>query len=130
MFGKNQSATATGTGMPPTRRLAVVRSALVLSLLAIAFGAAQGTASAAPQASFSVTCAIGGQTTVSWQHARVNKLQIDWYNPATTVFVAHPTVAGHAPNGQLSMPTPDGATVVEVDFYSDTTENSITVTCS
>ena len=111
--------------------LAGARGVIVLVLLAAAFAVSQAPASAAtPQPSYTATCSLAGQTTVTWAHSRVTHLQIDWYNPNTTIQVIHPTVSSNAPKGSLSASTPVGATMVAVSFYTDTTENSLIVACS
>jgi hypothetical protein len=56
--------------------------ATALSLLAV-LGA--GLAGAAP-GSYTVTCAAGGQTSVSWRHAKLDQVAFTWADSAGTAY--------------------------------------------
>jgi hypothetical protein len=117
-----------------TKRTNKLRSVLAVALLGAAFAVSQETASAnAPQPSYSVKCALGDQTTVTWSHSKVIKLQIIWYDPGSGIAVTHPTISKGGPNGQFSVATPaaaSGTTAVHVDFYTDTTSGISEASCA
>ena len=92
--------------------------------------AARPAEAAQPSPSVSAVCNIGGQTTASWSHLKVIKLQVEWEDAINTILVEHPTFAHATPNGDWSFTTPANPTSLHVDFYTDTTENSITIKCT
>jgi hypothetical protein len=116
-----------------TKRTKSLRSVLAVALLGAAFAVSQETASAsAPQPSYTVNCALGGETTATWSHSKVTKLQIIWYDPGAGLAVTHPTISKGGPNGRFSVATPaaaSGTTTVHVDFYTDTTSGSFEAPC-
>lgn len=55
--------------------------ALTVALLSLTVLASSAWA-APPSPSFSVSCAVAGETVVTWKHVRVTSLDIDWYDSA------------------------------------------------
>lgn len=102
------------------RRLTAAAALLVLA-------ASAGSASAAPTPSYVVTCTLGGETTATWDHARIDTVTWDWgvssAGPAPNV--------PHPPRGFAEAPTPAGATTVTMSFHRvDGTADQVTQSCS
>ena len=119
--------------MVGTNRTNSLRSVLAVALLGAAFAVSQETASASgPQPSYTVKCALSGETTATWSHSKVAKPQIVWYDPGAGLAVTHPTISKGGANGRFSVATraaASGTTTVHIDFYTDTTSGSLEASC-
>jgi hypothetical protein len=103
------------------RRLTAAAALLLLAVSA-------GSASAAPAApTYTVTCALGGETTATWVHGKIVTVTWDWgiasSGPAPNV--------PHPPRGFAEAPTPAGAASVTMSFERvDGTVDQVTQPCS
>ena len=70
------------------------------SLLAVL---AQGVAGAAPNPRYDVTCVIGGQTTATWRHARLDQATFEWFTAgsATAYATYSAPLTPHPPRGSI-----------------------------
>jgi hypothetical protein len=55
------------------------------SLLAVQL---QDVAVAAPTPAYDVTCVVGGQTTVTWSHARLSQVTLEWFTAGSATAYA------------------------------------------
>jgi hypothetical protein len=85
-----------------------------------------------PPPTFDVSCAVGGDTVVSWKHVRVVSLDVDWFNAA-----GQPVAIGEGqPHGlKFSTPTPPGVDAggsvdVTVAFSDGTGAKLAPVSCT
>lgn len=104
-----------------TKRRLTAAAAL---LVAAAFS---GSANAAPTPSYTVTCAVGGETTATWAHGKIDSVSWDWgvgsSGPAPNV--------PHPPHGFAEAVTPAGATSVTMTFHRvDGTVDQVTQPCN
>jgi hypothetical protein len=102
------------------RRLTAAAALLVLAAYA-------GSADAAPTPAYTVTCAVGGETTATWKHGRIDSVTWTW--GATTVGPV--SNVPHPPSGFAESPTPAGATSVTMSFHRvDGTTDHVTQPCN
>jgi hypothetical protein len=89
----------------------------VIAVMLLA-GLGQGAAVAAPP-SYDLTCAVGGQTLVTWRHAKLDQATFTWVAPEGSG-VLYPTVvvplSPTPPHGFIVAPT--AATINGVDPVS------------
>lgn len=102
------------------RRLTAAAALLALTTFA-------GVAQASPTPSYTVTCTLGGETTATWTHGKIDTVSWDWgvgtAGPAPNV--------PHPPRGFAEAPTPAGAANVTMSFHRvDGTTDQVTVSCS
>jgi hypothetical protein len=109
---------------------AVAAGAVALAGILAVLLASHPAQAAQPQPSIGTVCNVGGQTTASWSHLKVTRLEVIWYDPATTLHVEHPAFEHATPNGQWSFTTPADATNLFVEFYTDATQSSIDIKCT
>src|SRR5207302_1137834 len=81
---------------------------ILLALLTLALGAAQGVAASAPSPSFGATCVGGGSTTGSWKHVHVDDVSFQWGWPPLTQYKTGADLPANpkAPAGRVSIATP------------------------
>jgi hypothetical protein len=63
---------------------------------------AQGVASAAPTPAYDITCVVGGETTVTWSHAKLDQAVLEWFTAgATTPYATTDPIplSPHPPHG-------------------------------
>jgi hypothetical protein len=75
------------------------------------------TATAAPTPDYTVTCAVGGQSGVTWSHAKLSGVTFDWTTGGSPVSTTVPTLSAHPPRGSILTVTPPGATSLTVTFH-------------
>ena len=78
-------------------------------------------AGAAPIGSYTVSCQVGGQTSVTWQHAKLDQVSFAWSDQAGAAFPgAAVPILFKQPHGYVITPTPKsgtgGPTSVTVSF--------------
>jgi hypothetical protein len=63
----------------------------------------QGVAGAAPTPRYDVTCVVGGQTTVLYQHAKLDQATFEWFTAgSTTAYVTYSApISPHPPHGSI-----------------------------
>jgi hypothetical protein len=93
----------------------MVRGTLVFAVLAAAFVVSQA-ATAAPTPAFFANCTQGENTTASWTRYRPATVEFTWSNGADTMTVTKTVPRGGAPTGALSVPSPQVANSVRVNF--------------
>jgi hypothetical protein len=77
--------------------------AMALSLL----GVLGPVADAAPSGSYTVTCLVGGQTSVTWRHVKLDQVTLAWSDQANTAFPSAVVPATFKPpHGYVITPTP------------------------
>jgi hypothetical protein len=68
-----------------------------------------GVAAAGPVGSYTLTCAVGGQTSVDWAHAKLSQVTFAWSDQANTAYPgAAVPVFFKPPHGYVITPTPKG----------------------
>jgi hypothetical protein len=75
------------------------------------------TATAAPTPDYTVTCAVGGQTGVTWSHAKLSSVTFAWTTSGGLVTNTVPGLSPHPPHGSILTATAGGATSVTVTFH-------------
>ena len=80
--------------MKPRLSLAVAASSLLFGVVAAAAGAA-------PTPSYDVTCAAAGQTNVTWNHAKLDQVTLEWFDAGVTTAYTSAAVpiTTHPPHG-------------------------------
>ena len=104
-----------------------MRGTLVLAVMAAAFAVPQG-ATAAPAPTFFDHCTEGETTTASWNRFRPTTVEFTWSNGADKITVTKTVPRGGAPRGELSVPSPQVADSVFVNFTGNG-GGTITVPC-
>ena len=99
---------------------------VVLSVVAVLVAVAPVAADAAKPprtASYDVACSFAsGQTTVSWSNIKLGHVVLTWYRPTGSdppfeqVGSSALVQPKRKPSGQVSAPTPEGATHVSAQF--------------
>jgi hypothetical protein len=89
------------------RRSIIAFTIAVIGLTVVSAGTP--ASAAPPQPSFNpVSCTVGGDTVVSWKHAHVTSLELDWYNSAGGLVA----IGQAQPHGmKFSTPTPPAVDV-------------------
>jgi hypothetical protein len=104
-----------------TKRRLTAAAALLVS------AAFAGSANATPTPSYTVTCAVGGETTATWVHGKIDSVSWDWGVNSTG---PAPNVP-RPPRGFAEAPTPALATSVTMSFHRvDGTVDQVTQPCS
>ena len=96
---------------------------LLLIGLVVAFAPAADAAKPPRTPTYDVACSFAsGQTTVSWSNIKLGHVTLTWYRPTGTdppfeqVGSSVGITLKRKPSGQVSAPTPDGATHVAAQF--------------
>ena len=63
----------------------------------------QGVAAAAPTPTYDVTCVVGGETTATWRHVKLDQVTLEWFTAGSTTAYASvtPPVTTHRPRGSV-----------------------------
>jgi hypothetical protein len=63
----------------------------------------QGVAVAAPTPVYDVTCVVGGQTSVTWSHAKLSQVTLEWFTAgSSTAYATLPVpITSHRPRGSI-----------------------------
>jgi hypothetical protein len=94
-----------------TKRLLTAAAAILL------LAAFAQTANAAPTPDYTVTCAVAGQSGVTWNHAKLESVTFDWTTTGSPVSTTVPVLSAHPPRGFIVTVTPAGATSLTVTFH-------------
>jgi hypothetical protein len=81
---------------------------LAAGLMLVGLAAAlSATASAAPSASYTVTCSASGSSAATWSHVRLDQVTFQWFAASdTTTFPSDPEIVkAKSPRGSISVPT-------------------------
>jgi len=118
-----------------------MRSRFLVVVVAMSLSGAlgQGIAGASPIPSYSISCAVGGNTTADWQRARVDQVDFEWFAPAgssgvfetVTVPVTSKGRHGSAFTTTLLSSTGVAPAGVTVTFtHADGTADHVEATCT
>jgi hypothetical protein len=89
------------------------------------------TATAAPKSPYTVTCAVGGQSSATWSHSKLSGMTFDWTTSGSPVSTTVPVFSAHPPHGLAVTVTPVGATSLTVTFHNtDGTDDQVTESCA
>jgi hypothetical protein len=96
-----------------------------------------GAAGAAPTPVYNISCVVGFNTTVSYQHVKVSQVKFEWSAPNTTFASVTVSITRKAPNGSAFSTTPvaglDGinpASVLVTFTRADGTVDSVSMPCA
>lgn len=97
-------------------------------VLVLAAFAQTATAAKSP---YTVTCALGGQSTATWSHSKLSGLTFMWTTSGTPVSTDVPVFSAHPPHGSALTVTAAGATSLTVTFHNtDGTDDPVTQPCT
>ena len=89
------------------------------------------TATATPTPDYTVTCAVGGQTDVTWSHAKLTSVTFVWTTGTGPLTSTVPVLSLHPPHGSILTVTAPGATSVTVTFHEASgVDDPVTQGCS
>jgi hypothetical protein len=89
------------------------------------------TANAGPKPPYTVTCAVGGQSSATWSHSKLSGLTFAWTTSSGTVSTDVPVFSPHPPHGFVVTVTPAGATSLTVTFHNTNgTDDPVTQACT
>jgi hypothetical protein len=89
------------------------------------------TATAAPTPDYTVTCAVGGQSGVTWSHAKLSGVTFDWTTATGHVTNLVPVFSAHPPRGFIVTVTAVGASSLTVTFHrTNGVDDQVTQACA
>ena len=84
-----------------------------------------GTSGAGPAPEFTVTCGNTGFTEVTWQHAKLSQVTLDWVGTNGPIEKVVPVLAANRPKGYISdSPGSPGFTPASVTVTTTNVEGS------